>query len=81
VDLSAFLSKIASASGETVFSRVAASASALTQQERRIPVLVASGASTKEVEASLFISPRTVPYHLRKAFIKLRISSRGRSAT
>lgn len=63
------------ATGETV-SKPGRTGIRLTPQERQISALVAAGASTKEVSAQLFISPRTVDYHLRKVFAKLGISSR-----
>jgi DNA-binding CsgD family transcriptional regulator len=63
------------ATGETV-SRPGRAGAGLTPQERQISALVAAGASSKEVAAQLFLSPRTVDYHLRKVFVKLGISSR-----
>ncbi|MET8003001.1 helix-turn-helix transcriptional regulator [Nonomuraea glycinis] len=49
---------------------------ALTPQELRIARLVAEGASSKEVAVRLFLSPRTVEYHLYKIYPKLGITSR-----
>ncbi|WP_378789651.1 AAA family ATPase [Nonomuraea fastidiosa] len=48
----------------------------LTPQELRIAGLVADGLSSKEIAARLFLSPRTVEYHLYKMYPKLGISSR-----
>lgn len=49
---------------------------ALTPQELRIAGLVADGLSSKQVAARLFLSPRTVEYHLYKIYPKLGIGSR-----
>ncbi|WP_344407117.1 AAA family ATPase [Actinomadura nitritigenes] len=66
------------ATGESVRKRkneVPANAE-LTQQERQIALLVRDGLSNPEVGARLFLSPRTVEWHLRKIFTKLGIGSR-----
>ena len=66
------------ATGETVRKRKdQASANVeLTPQERQIALLVRDGLSNPQVAARLFVSPRTVEWHLRQVFTKLGISSR-----
>jgi DNA-binding CsgD family transcriptional regulator len=64
------------ATGEVARSRSASAADDLTGQETHIARLVATGATSKEVAARLFLSPRTVDTHLRNIFRKLGINSR-----
>ncbi|MFI6501912.1 AAA family ATPase [Nonomuraea typhae] len=54
--------------------------SVLTAQERQVVRLAAAGASNRDIAAQLFLSPRTVGYHLYKAFPKLGIASRSQLA-
>jgi DNA-binding NarL/FixJ family response regulator len=62
--------------GEPVRARDVGSLEELTSQEAQIARLAGAGRSNPEIAAELFISPRTVEYHLRKVFTKLGISSR-----
>jgi ATP/maltotriose-dependent transcriptional regulator MalT len=65
------------ATGETVRKRTVETRDDLTAQEALIARLAREGLSNPEIGARLFISPRTVKYHLRKVFTKLDISSRN----
>ncbi len=64
------------ATGETVPRRAAEPRGELTAQEGQIARRARDGSSNSEIGAELFLSPRTVEWHLRKVFIKLGISSR-----
>ena len=68
------------ATGETARRRVPSTADELTPQERQIAVLLADGQSIREAAARLFLSPKTVEYHLRKVYSKLGIHSRSELA-
>lgn len=65
------------ATGERVRTRTPDTRDQLTPQEAQVAQLARDGLSNPEIGARLFISPRTVQYHLRKVFAKLGISSRG----
>ena len=62
--------------GETVRKRTIETVDELTAQEAQIAQLARAGRSNPEISTQLFISPRTVEWHLRKVFTKLGISSR-----
>ena len=64
------------ATGETVRKRTADTAGQLTAQEAQIARLAGDRRTNPEIAAELFLSPRTVEWHLRKVFTKLGISSR-----
>jgi DNA-binding CsgD family transcriptional regulator len=64
------------ATGETVRRRTVEHHDELTHQERQIALMARDGLSNSEVGSRLFLSPRTVEWHLRKVFAKLDVPSR-----
>ena len=68
------------ASGETARRRDVTTATQLTAQERQVAALVRQGLSNRDAAAQLFLSPRTVDFHLRNVFSKLSLSSRAELA-
>jgi DNA-binding CsgD family transcriptional regulator len=69
------------ATGENVRKRAAGTRDDLTAQERQIARLAREGLSNPEIGARLFLSPRTVEWHLRNVFTKLGIQSRHELAS
>ena len=69
------------ATGEKVRRRTVETRDDLTAQERQIARLARDGLSNPEIGAQLFLSPRTVEWHLRNVFTKLGIRSRRELAS
>jgi DNA-binding CsgD family transcriptional regulator len=65
------------ATGATARARTVESSNQLTAQEAQVAQMARDHLSNPEIGARLFISPRTVEYHLRKVFMKLDISARS----
>ncbi|MGZ4233033.1 MAG: AAA family ATPase [Solirubrobacteraceae bacterium] len=68
------------ASGETARKRDPSTRDQLTPQELHIAGLAAGGLTNPEIAARLFLSPRTIDYHVRKILAKLEIASRAELA-
>jgi DNA-binding CsgD family transcriptional regulator len=64
------------ATGETARKRDASTLDQLTPQELQIALLLAEGRTTREAAASMFLSPKTIEYHLRNIYRKLEVRSR-----
>lgn len=64
------------ATGATVRKRTEAQHEELTPQEAHVARLAADGRTNAEIGATLYLSPRTVEWHLKKVFLKLQINSR-----
>jgi DNA-binding CsgD family transcriptional regulator len=68
------------ATGETRRRRDPSTIDELTPQELQISLALAGGRTTRETAAALFLSPKTVEYHLRHVYQKLGIHSRDELA-
>jgi DNA-binding NarL/FixJ family response regulator len=64
------------ATGETARKRDPSTLDQLTPQEVQIALLLAGGSTTREAAAAMFLSPKTIEYHLRNVYRKLGIHSR-----
>ena len=68
------------ATGEHVRAGSANAVADLTAQELQVSLLLAEGSTTREAAAALFLSPKTVEYHLRKVYLKLGVGTRSELA-
>jgi DNA-binding CsgD family transcriptional regulator len=65
------------AAGQAMRKRTAEAAGELTAQEQQIALRAREGRTNAEIGAELFLSPRTVEWHMSNVFMKLGITSRG----
>jgi DNA-binding CsgD family transcriptional regulator len=65
------------ATGETARRRDVTTLNDLTPQELQIALSLAEGRTTRETAAALFLSPKTIEYHLRSVYRKLSVGSRS----
>mgnify|MGYP001058850954 CR=1 FL=1 len=68
------------ATGERTLRTGTGLVAALTPQELQVSLLLVEGRTTREAAAALFLSPKTVEYHLRKVYTKLGVRSRAELA-
>jgi DNA-binding CsgD family transcriptional regulator len=68
------------ASGETARRRDTAASDQLTAQELQVAMIVAGGATNREAAAALFLSPKTIEFHLGHIYRKLGLRSRAQLA-
>ena len=79
IGMNAFADRAArelASTGEKVPRRSPESREEMTEQEEQIARLASEGRSNREIGGTLFLSSRTVEWHLRKVFTKLGINSR-----